>query len=82
MQPITRPLTIHNEERREWLRIDDRLLFDYRLADEPAGSPPPEMPVVTEDIIAMMVSKPTLDLLARGWRIHRSLTVLAVDQQD
>ena len=66
MEPITLPLTIHNEERREWLRIDDRLLFEYRLADEPAGSFSPEMPPVTEDMIAMMVSKPTLDLLARG----------------
>jgi len=66
MRPMNQATAIQNAERREWLRIDDRLLFEYRLADEPAGSLPPEMPPVTEDIIAMMVSKPTLDLLARA----------------
>lgn len=53
-----------NEERREWLRIDDRLLLEYRLVDEPAEAMNHYLPPATEDTIATAVSKPTIDLLA------------------
>ncbi|MBI4003026.1 MAG: PilZ domain-containing protein [Nitrospira defluvii] len=55
-----------NEERREWLRIDDRLLLEYRLFDEPAAAMNLYLPPATEDTIATAVSKPTMDLLARA----------------
>jgi hypothetical protein len=54
-----------NEDRREWLRIDDRLLLEYRLFDEPAEVMHAYLPTATEDTIATAVSKPTVDLLAR-----------------
>ncbi|MGZ8383862.1 MAG: PilZ domain-containing protein [Nitrospira sp.] len=53
-----------NEERREWLRIDDRLLLEYRLVDESAEAMNRYLPPATEDTIATAVSKPTVDLLA------------------
>jgi hypothetical protein len=55
-----------NEERREWLRIDDHLLLEYRLFDEPAAAMSSYLPPATEDTIATAVSKPTIDLLARA----------------
>src|ERR687889_540400 len=55
-------LEAKNEERREWLRIDDRLLLEYRLVDEPAEAMHLHLPPATEDTIATAVSKPTLDL--------------------
>ena len=30
------PTDFKNDDRREWLRIDDRLLLEYRRFDEPA----------------------------------------------
>lgn len=53
------------EDRREWLRIDERLLFDYRLLDEPAGTAACDCPPVTKEMITALVTKPTADLLAR-----------------
>jgi hypothetical protein len=55
-----------NEERREWLRIDDRLLLEYRLLDEPAEAMNLYLPPATEDTIITAVSKPTVDLLVRA----------------
>ncbi|MDR4480334.1 MAG: PilZ domain-containing protein [Nitrospira sp.] len=57
---------IKNDERREWLRIEDRLLLEYRRADEPAEAMNAHLPPATEDTIATAVSKPTLDLLVRA----------------
>ncbi len=57
---------IKNEERREWLRIDDRLLLEYRRCDEPAEAMNAHLPPATDDTIATAVSKPTLDLLVRA----------------
>lgn len=62
----TRLADAKNEDRREWLRIDDRLLLEYRLFDEPADAMNLHLPPTTEDTIATAVSKPTLDLLARA----------------
>lgn len=54
------------DERREWIRIDDTLLLEYRLLGESAEVSSREQPTVTSDVIAAAVSKPTADLLARS----------------
>jgi hypothetical protein len=53
------------EDRREWLRIDERLLLDYRLLDESAEAAAASLPPVTHDMIAALVNQPTSELLAR-----------------
>lgn len=63
---LTPPSAAKNEDRREWLRIDDRLLLEYRLFDEPADAMNLHLPPATEDTIASAVSKSTHDLLARA----------------
>ncbi|MGC3973829.1 MAG: hypothetical protein QM771_05530 [Nitrospira sp.] len=66
-RPLQRPHhDIKNEERREWLRIDDRLLLEYQRADEPQEAMNQYLPPATEDTIATAVSKPTVDLLVRA----------------
>jgi hypothetical protein len=55
-----------SEDRREWLRIDDNLLLEYRLLDESAEMPPPVSEPVTDEVIAAAVGKPTVELLARA----------------
>jgi hypothetical protein len=54
------------DERREWIRIDDTLLLEYRLLGESADASSREQPSVTPDVIAAAVGKPTADLLARS----------------
>lgn len=54
------------DERREWIRIDDTLLLEYRLIGESAEDSFREQPSVTPDVIAAAVGKPTADLLARS----------------
>lgn len=54
------------EERREWLRIDDRLLLEYHLVDEAPDSSCSAIPPVTEDAIRAAIAKPTTDLLSQG----------------
>ncbi|MFO0730001.1 MAG: hypothetical protein U0361_03215 [Nitrospiraceae bacterium] len=58
--------SVKSEERREWLRIDDRVLLEYALVGEPLDSQHPDLPPVTEEAIATAVAKPTLDLLSRA----------------
>lgn len=60
------PAESSGAERREWLRIDDRILLEYRLAGESAEVMQHYLPPATEDTIATAVSKPTLDLLLRA----------------
>jgi hypothetical protein len=55
-----------SEDRREWLRIDDNLLLEYRLLDESAEMPAPVNEPVTDKVIAAAVGKPTAELLARS----------------
>lgn len=62
-QPRVHSIT-KNEERREWLRIADRLLLEYRLVGEPATVMNAYLPPATEDTIATTIAKPTLDILA------------------
>ncbi|WP_447603153.1 PilZ domain-containing protein [Nitrospira sp. Nam80] len=57
--------TSRPEDRREWLRIDERLFLDYRLVDESAHAPALDLPPVTKDMISALVNKPTADLIAR-----------------
>lgn len=54
------------DERREWIRVDDYLLMECRLAGEAADAPQSGMPPLTDEMIAAAVSKPTADLLARA----------------
>ena len=54
------------DDRREWIRIDDTLLLEYRLSGESAEASFRGQPIVTPDVIAAAVGKPTADLLARA----------------
>lgn len=58
--------SLATDERREWIRVDDHLLMEYRLASESADAPQPDTPPLTDDMIAAAVGKPTADLLARS----------------
>jgi hypothetical protein len=53
------------DERREWIRIDDRVLMEYRLLTESGTVVPAEASGTTPEIISAAVTKPTADLLAR-----------------
>ena len=65
------PLPVSNtdkslsDERREWIRIDDRVLLEYRLLTDPEEGPTPGIPPVAQDSIAAVIAKPTADLLLR-----------------
>ena len=65
-----------SEDRREWLRIDDNLLLEYRMLDESAELPAPVSEPVTDEVIAAAVGKPTAELLAHsgGGLAESSLT--------
>ncbi len=58
--------TTTQDERREWIRIDDRVLMEYRLLMESGHTLPVEAGAPTADIISTAVGKPTADLLARS----------------
>jgi PilZ domain-containing protein len=55
-----------SDEHREWVRVDDHLLLEYRLVSDRADVPPPGLPPVTQEMVAAAVGKPTADLLARS----------------
>ena len=66
--PITTPSTPSEhsaDERREWIRIDDRVLMEYRLLTETGTVAPVETSSTTPETISAAVTKPTADLLAR-----------------
>ena len=54
------------DERREWIRIDDRVLLEYRLLTEAGTTLPVETGSATPEVIAAAVMKPTAELLARA----------------
>lgn len=54
------------DERREWIRIDDRVLMEYRLLTESGDTLPVEAGAPTADMISIAVGKPTADLLAHS----------------
>ncbi|MGH7233261.1 MAG: PilZ domain-containing protein [Nitrospiraceae bacterium] len=53
-----------SDDRREWLRINDRVFLEYHLIGEAS----PSNDAAREDMISMFIAKPTEDLLAR---IHK-----------
>lgn len=57
---------METDERREWIRIEDTLLLEYRLSGESVEASFHQQPAVTPDVIAAAVGKPTADLLARS----------------
>jgi len=54
-----------SDERREWIRIDDRVILEYRLLTDSAEEPSRSLPVSNE-AIAAVIAKPTADLLLRN----------------
>ena len=54
------------DERREWLRVDDRLLLEYRVVGEGPGSVLLESSVSDEEAITTFITKPTEDLLSHS----------------
>lgn len=66
--PVTTPSVPSKDsadERREWIRIDDRVLMEYRLLTETGTVDPVEVGSTTSEMISAAVTKPTADLLAR-----------------
>ncbi|MEK9141352.1 MAG: PilZ domain-containing protein [Nitrospirota bacterium] len=53
------------DERREWIRIDDRVLMEYQVLAETGTAVPVEAASATPEMIAAVVTQPTADLLAR-----------------
>jgi hypothetical protein len=64
--PSAKPIKTLSDERREWIRIDDRVLLEYRLLTDPAEGPTPGIPPVAPEAIAAAILKPTSDLLLRS----------------
>jgi hypothetical protein len=66
--PVTTPAAPSKnstDERREWIRIDDRVLMEYRVLTETGTVVPVEATSTTPEMISAAVTKPTADLLAR-----------------
>lgn len=66
--PVTAPSvpSKHSaDERREWIRIDDRVLMEYRLLADTGTANSVETSSTTPEMISAAVTKPTADLLAR-----------------
>ena len=55
-----------SEDRREWIRIEDKLLLEYRLEGGHDKTPASGRETVTDEMIAAAVEKPTTELLARS----------------
>lgn len=53
------------DERREWIRIDDHLLLEYRLTSDDADPSARDHAPVTPDMVSAAIAKPTADLLAQ-----------------
>ena len=64
--PSTNTTKILSDERREWIRIDDRILLEYQLLTDPAEEPTPGIPPVAQEAITAVIAKPTSDLLLRS----------------
>ena len=66
MPPSSTTTTCLSDERREWVRVDDRLLFEYRLLTDPAEDPTTSILPISKEAIAAAIAKPTSDLLFRS----------------
>ena len=64
--PPTIPTKTLSDERREWIRIDDRVLLEYRLLTDPVEGPTPGIPPIAQEAITAVIAKPTSDLLLRN----------------
>jgi hypothetical protein len=64
--PSTNITKVSPDERREWIRIDDRVLLEYRLVTDQAEGPAPGIPPASDDAITAAIAKPTSDLLFRS----------------
>lgn len=60
------PTQAAQDERREWIRIDDRILMEYRVLSESGSALPFEVGGATAESISEAVTKPTAELLARS----------------
>lgn len=54
-----------SDERREWLRIDDRVLLEYRLLTDSEEMPTPGLPPASDEAIAAAIHKPAADFFAQ-----------------
>jgi hypothetical protein len=77
MKPVTQvSVAAPSDDRREWLRINDRVLLEYRPAAGSPESPLPDELRATEESITAAIAKPTADLLVRsGEALQESLLV-------
>lgn len=66
LPPSTKTTKSLSDERREWIRIDDRVLLEYRLLTDPAEGLTPGIPPVSDEAISEAITKPTSDLLLRS----------------
>ncbi len=72
----TSPSTVPPDDRREWLRIEDQVLLEYRAASASADAPFPDSLQASPEAIAAAIAKPTADLMARsGDLLQESLLV-------
>ncbi|MGZ9151461.1 MAG: hypothetical protein ACXW4C_11455, partial [Nitrospira sp.] len=60
------PSTTATDERREWIRIDDQVLMEYRVVAETGAIGPVEATNATPEMISAVVTQPTVDLFARA----------------
>lgn len=58
-----------SDNRREWVRIEDNLLLEYRLVSEAADRSTPDREAATYEMIAAAVQKPTAELMARSGEV-------------
>lgn len=54
-----------SEDRREWLRIDDRLLLEYRLVTDSEDVSKPGLPLASDQAIVDAMHKPAADFYAQ-----------------
>jgi len=59
------PSATKSEERREWLRIDDRVLLEYRLVTDSEDMPTPGLPPASNQAIVDVIQKPAADFFAQ-----------------
>lgn len=64
--PSTKTTNALSDERREWVRIDDRVLLEYRLLTDPPEGPILGLPPASYEAITTAIAKPTSDLLLRS----------------
>lgn len=65
MPPPVQTNMPRSDERREWLRIDDRVLLEYRLLTDSEDVPAPGLPPASDQAIAAAIHKPAADFFAQ-----------------